>query len=317
MTQKGLETFIMKKIKDYIHNHPKLKTTLKVLATIGVIFSVGFNILIIGVASCSNTHVEKTINEPTKLTKETKLAYDYNGSTFIGLSELVSYDYFARFIDNLKNFEFVYNTGVKVENFLLGQSVTINTNSDFWLVDLYADGDGVDSTSPITQINIDLDNDYDKATFFKFTFATQSYGPIELSGYYYFTDVTKTQFLYNTFMVRVNSGSDIHWDRTCLAFAINSYKSLLPQGTIASNYLTGYSEGYSVGEHDGYEEGYQDGITAYEGGQNSPFGLIRSAFQSVADILDIQILPNLSIGLILFAPVILAVIIVLFRMIRG
>lgn len=306
----------MKKIIDYINQHPKLKTSLKVLATIGVIFSVGFNILIIGVASCGNTHVEKTIDEPTK-GKETKSAYDYNGSTFIGLSELVSYDYFARFIDNLKNYEFVYNTGVTVENFILGQSVTINTNNNFWLVDLRSDGDGIDSTSTISQINIDLDNSLDKATFFKFTFATQNYGPIELSGYYYFTDITKTQFLYNTFMVRVNTGSQIKWDRTCLAFGINDYKSLLPQGTIASNYLTGYSEGFAVGEHEGYEEGYQDGITAYEGGQNSPFGLVRSAFQSVADILDIQILPNLSIGLILFAPVILAVIIVLFRMIRG
>lgn len=72
----------------------------------------------------------------------------------------------------------------------------------------------------------------------------------------------------------------------------------------------GYVNGYEAG----YNEGYQSGNT---GTSNNPFNLIRNAFDAVASFLDIQILPGLNIGVLLFAPLIITIIIVLVKMFRG
>lgn len=85
-------------------------------------------------------------------------------------------------------------------------------------------------------------------------------------------------------------------------------------GVDSIGYETGYSNGYLTGKTEGYNEGYDDGSI---GLTNNPFNLLGNAFEGLASILDIQILPHLSLGVLIFTPLIVSIVIVVVKMIKG
>lgn len=85
-------------------------------------------------------------------------------------------------------------------------------------------------------------------------------------------------------------------------------------GSYQEGYASGRQVGYVEGKQIGYDEGYAVGST---GVSNNPFQLISNAFSSLANILNIQLIPGLTLGVIFFAPITITLIIVIVRMFRG
>lgn len=78
-------------------------------------------------------------------------------------------------------------------------------------------------------------------------------------------------------------------------------------------YQNGFDDGYQDGALDGYQDaytdGYNDGVIAGDTPQEwqGLFGILRTGFNSIASILQIQVLPGFTLGLLLFLPVIFGV----------
>lgn len=193
----------------------------------------------------------------------TKQAYNYNGSTFVGLSEIVSFDYYSRFIENLQNYEFVYNSGTKVTDFLNGTSVNLYT-SNIWYVEL-TDSGAIRASYTIDTFNLQIVNVEPTLQKFLFTFhCTGASYSVRLEGWYFFTDGTHQEFLFNNFMYKTTEVNPLNWEHSCISFAIGDYISLFPSGTSGGgNYNVGYENGYSVGANDGYQRGYTEAMDIY------------------------------------------------------
>lgn len=85
------------------------------------------------------------------------------------------------------------------------------------------------------------------------------------------------------------------------------------RGGSAENWQAGYQTGLAYG----YQQGYEQGSADNNGLSTNPFDLISNAFSSLASILNITILPHLTLGVLIFTPLIFGILIVLFRMIKG
>lgn len=103
------------------------------------------------------------------------------------------------------------------------------------------------------------------------------------------------------------------------------------------NYDKGYQQGYDLGYDDGYRiawDGYQSQInTAYSNGYDvgydvgyidgvdsdgvNAFGLLGQAFDAVSDVLSIEILPGFQLWVLVTTPLIIAVVIVVVKLIKG
>lgn len=87
-------------------------------------------------------------------------------------------------------------------------------------------------------------------------------------------------------------------------------------------YDTGYTVGYRSGENKGYRDGYNDGIEIGQtlGGVDAntynAFGYIGQTFQSISSIMEIEVLPHITLGLCFSIPFVLVMIMVLFRMLK-
>lgn len=66
-----------------------------------------------------------------------------------------------------------------------------------------------------------------------------------------------------------------------------------------------------------YEQGYNKGVSDISTQNEGIFGLFRQAFSSIASIFTIQLLPGFTLATLLIIPLIVMVIIVLFKMFRG
>jgi hypothetical protein len=85
-------------------------------------------------------------------------------------------------------------------------------------------------------------------------------------------------------------------------------------------YEEGYNAGYNSGHEDsynfGYNEGYKVGVT--DGSKN--FGiwdLFSNAFGSIGNVLNIQLFPGVTLGLILSVPIVFAFLLWLIHVLRG
>lgn len=79
----------------------------------------------------------------------------------------------------------------------------------------------------------------------------------------------------------------------------------------------GYTAGYEDGESDGYATGKSDGIAIGESRDYSPFAVIKNAIASAGSFLSFEIMPNISIGLLMSLPLVGAVIAWIFKVIKG
>lgn len=93
------------------------------------------------------------------------------------------------------------------------------------------------------------------------------------------------------------------------------YSDLYRQG-----YQSGSGAGYATGRVDGFDEGYQTGLNA--GGANigsqqaTAFSYIGTAFGVVSDVLSIQVLPNITLGLCFSIPLVFVLIMTIFKLVR-
>lgn len=91
-------------------------------------------------------------------------------------------------------------------------------------------------------------------------------------------------------------------------------KQLSEDTSYNDGYTIGYVDGHIDGEDIGYDIGYADGydfgfdLGIEQGELATPFSLIRGAFVGIGGILDIQIFPNISLGAIMFIPLMISII---------
>lgn len=95
--------------------------------------------------------------------------------------------------------------------------------------------------------------------------------------------------------------------------------------TLGSNYSyvynnaydTGYSGGYGTGYNNGYQNGFNDGHATNETIETAQaFDYIGGAFGAVASILEIEVLPHISLGLCFSIPLVLVLIMTIFKLVR-
>ena len=107
-------------------------------------------------------------------------------------------------------------------------------------------------------------------------------------------------------------------------FSIPHYVRFITLYTEESQYQIGYQEGYEQGVSDGYNsgytqgrnDGYQEGYNAGLSGTLAP-NWFTSFVNSVFDILNIEIFPNVRLIYLIFIPVGLGVLALIFKLIRG
>lgn len=87
-------------------------------------------------------------------------------------------------------------------------------------------------------------------------------------------------------------------------------------------YTEGETAGYGRGDYYGYRRGYNDG---YEVGQTTggvdantynAFGYIAQTFNAMGGIFNLQVLPNVTLGLCVSIPLVLVLIMVIIRMVK-
>lgn len=91
-----------------------------------------------------------------------------------------------------------------------------------------------------------------------------------------------------------------------------------PISSIAnSEYERGHSAGYSTGwvegQKYGFEQGYNSGI---DGNTHNALGYIKQAFGVVDTIMQLQVLPNITLGLVFSIPMVLVAIMVIFKIVK-
>ena len=74
-----------------------------------------------------------------------------------------------------------------------------------------------------------------------------------------------------------------------------------------NGYNNGYNDGYNIGETDGYNKGVNV--------DKDLFSLIGSAFNGLTDFFAIELLPGLPLGLLLFAPIFIGVVLLLLKLV--
>ena len=75
-----------------------------------------------------------------------------------------------------------------------------------------------------------------------------------------------------------------------------------------------YHKGYEIGKQEGYNIGYVEGSRGIE---SNAFTVIGQAFEAVSNIFSIEVLPSLPLWILVFTPLIIAVVIVVVKLIKG
>lgn len=83
-------------------------------------------------------------------------------------------------------------------------------------------------------------------------------------------------------------------------------------------YERGYTAGYNTGRVDGQREGYAQGVASggVDSNTHNALGYIQQAFGVVDNIMQLQVLPNITLGLVFSIPMTLVAIMVIFRIIK-
>lgn len=81
--------------------------------------------------------------------------------------------------------------------------------------------------------------------------------------------------------------------------------------------LTAYQNGYASGVYTGYQNGFADGqATQMNTETATAFTYISGAFHAVDNILSIEVLPHITLGICFAIPVILIMIMTIFKIVK-
>lgn len=83
-----------------------------------------------------------------------------------------------------------------------------------------------------------------------------------------------------------------------------------------NDYQEGYAFGYDTGYNDGYGQGFDVGFN--QGSSNEGvFSMLKHAANSLQDLLNIEVLPNISLWLLISIPLSVSIILIMFKLLRG
>ena len=77
-----------------------------------------------------------------------------------------------------------------------------------------------------------------------------------------------------------------------------------------------YFLGYDIGHTDGYNQGYEVGFNQGSSDE-SVFSLLKHAANSIQDLLNIEVLPNISLWLLISIPLSISIMLIMFKLLRG
>lgn len=129
----------------------------------------------------------------------------------------------------------------------------------------------------------------------------------------YFTPRGENLTFY-TAVVEVSSASATPLNEIEIYYGAPYYS--MSQSEYERGYGNGYASGYLTGKRDGYVEGYNAGGGAISGETATAFDYIGGAFEVVTNILEIQVLPHITLGLCFSIPLVLTLIMVIFKMVK-
>lgn len=91
-----------------------------------------------------------------------------------------------------------------------------------------------------------------------------------------------------------------------------------PFSTIANDeYERGLTAGYNTGRVDGVREGFDQGLhSGIDGNTANALGYVKQAFGVVDNIMQLQVLPNITLGLVFSIPMVLVAIMVIFKIVK-
>jgi hypothetical protein len=84
-----------------------------------------------------------------------------------------------------------------------------------------------------------------------------------------------------------------------------------------TGYSLGDSQGYLDGFEFGYESGFEDGFNELNNTASGLFQILGSAFTAIGSIFNIMILPGITIGMLVFVPIIFALLLFIIKILRG
>lgn len=100
------------------------------------------------------------------------------------------------------------------------------------------------------------------------------------------------------------------------------YLNISVGSPIYDEYARGYSKGYSEGYYDGYDIGWDDGYNFGSGvdridkNTHNTFSYIAEGFKAVNNVLEIEVLPHVTLGLCFSIPFVIGMMTILFKLIK-
>jgi len=138
------------------------------------------------------------------------------------------------------------------------------------------------------------------------------WGTNSYSEVFYYNDTENNGTIAPYFAV--NGGQNI--PAGTLYFSLSIYDITNYDLTNYNNgYNTGYNTGFSVGNDKGYKQGYNEGSQNIA--ESSAKTLMTTIFESAGDILSIEIFPHVSAGAIISVPLVLILLSLIIKIIRG
>lgn len=128
------------------------------------------------------------------------------------------------------------------------------------------------------------------------------------------------EYNYERMIVR---GENVTYNKYMLEITPNSVSNMKlsygsPFSTIAnSEYERGYTAGYNTGRVEGVQEGFEQGVhSGIDGNTANALGYVKQAFGVVDNIMQLQVLPNITLGLVFSIPMVLVAIMVIFKIVK-
>lgn len=317
----------MKKLINKLKAKPKLYRCLKILGIIFIIFNIIWYLIIniallVGVSNGTyENEKEKILN--VQNIKPIQKAYDYNGMLYLYSFEgdLTS----PNFLDNLYVTHYNFFNTSHVDGYYI-EDTNFTCRASNWGDLNFSDGSM-------------RSNNEKSVTKFRLYYLSSGSGTTGNAVLYdrYRIDFYSGNTILNTLRFNYYYSATINGDLV-YDFSGNLYEILERTGdnfcyivnryddtyafnlleTENSDYYTGYMTGATQGEATGYQKGYDYG---YQVGSthldSDPFSLISKAFNAVASVLNTQLFPGFNLGMLVFIPLLVSVIIVVVKVVHG
>lgn len=182
-----------------------------------------------------------------------------------------------------------------------------------------------------TDTIVNADNDSNYYTSNNVNFSDYTYGRYTgyVSGTYSVYDLTNykydsADYSYRTDALAVRGENTSYYKHTLMTFNYSTSSAQVyfaygsPYSDIAnSEYERGVGNGYASGWADGNQNGYDIGLNSHvDQNTYTAFGYVMQAFNSVGGIMSLEVLPHVSLGLCFSIPLVLVLIMTIFRLVK-